>query len=196
MAGMIPDHHLTVPDAAEYLGVSERRVRDLIVSGDIAGVRVGQRRWAVDAASVVSWGTAHPRGGRRLTQQSQWALICMLANGTIDWIPPLTAHRTRKRIDEWTPEQIADAVAPAIRAGWPPWIGPQTPKPHIRAFEQALSPDPGLRKLGLQHIEDDRTFYFQELRWRWWHDHGVEYDDFWAAPEVPIDRLKSGTMGT
>lgn len=43
MARMIPDHHVTVPQVAEYLGVSERRVCDLIVGGEIVGVRVGQR---------------------------------------------------------------------------------------------------------------------------------------------------------
>ena len=184
---MIPDHHVTVPQVAEYLGVSERRVRDLIASGEIVGVRVGQRQWAADAASVVSWGSAHPRAGRRLSLESQWALICLLGRGTTDWITPLVAHRTRKRIDEWTPEQIADAVAPAIRGGWPPWIGPQTVKPHTIALEQAISPDPGLRELGLKHIEDNRMFYYQELRWRWWHERGVEYDDFWAAPDIPAD---------
>lgn len=182
---MIPDHHVTVPQAAECLGVSERRVRDLIAGGEIVGVRVGQRRWAADAASVVSWGTAHPRAGRRLTLESQWALICLLGHGPTGWITPLVAHRTRKRIDEWTPEQIADAVAPAIRGGWPPWIGPQDIKPRTRAFEYAISPDPVTRELGLKQIADDRRFYYQELRWRWWHEHGVDYDDFWAAPDIP-----------
>lgn len=123
----------------------------------------------------MSWGAAHPRAGRRLTLESQWALICLRGRGLTAWITPLIAHRTRRRIDEWMPERIADAVTPAIRGGWPPWIPPLSAKPNTRTFELAISPDASLRALGLKQIEDDRTFYYQKLRWRWWQERGVEY---------------------
>lgn len=61
-------------------------------------------------------------------------------------------------------------------------------------LDQAISPDPGLRAPGFKHLEDDRKFYYQELRWRWWHERGVEYQYFWAAPDIPIDGPKSGRM--
>jgi excisionase family DNA binding protein len=184
---MIPDHHLTVREAADHLEVSERRVRDLIASGDIAGVRVGQRQWAAERLSVVDWATAHPRAGRRLTLESQWALICELGNGSTDWITTLVRHRTRKRIAEWTPEQIADAVSPAVRSGWPPWIGPQTRRPDLRVFEHATSAEQWRRAFGLQQLAEDVEFWRQSQRWHWWHDRGVEYDDFWGAPDIPAD---------
>lgn len=103
MARMIPDHHITVPQAAEYLAVSDRRVRDLIASGETVGGRVGQRQWAADAASVVSSGAARAHSSRRLSPESQRTLIRLLGNGLTDWITALVAHWTRKRIGEWTP---------------------------------------------------------------------------------------------
>lgn len=98
MTGMIPEGHFTVRRIAEFLGVSERRVRDLIARGEMVATRVGGRSWAISVEDALVWEHAHPRRGRRLTNEAQWALMAELTGGRTDWFSPLLRHRTRQRI--------------------------------------------------------------------------------------------------
>lgn len=45
MTGMIPEDHFAVGAIAQFFGVSERQVREVIECGEMAAVGVGQRAW-------------------------------------------------------------------------------------------------------------------------------------------------------
>ncbi len=62
MTGMISEDHFTVGAIAQFLGVSERRVREVIERGEMAAVRVGQRSWAIPPEAAVAWAHAHRSG--------------------------------------------------------------------------------------------------------------------------------------
>lgn len=59
--------YVSITDAAEYLGVTDRTVRNRIACGDLAAYRLGSRTIRVDAreldALLKPIPTAHRRGG-------------------------------------------------------------------------------------------------------------------------------------
>jgi len=66
-----------VVDAAARLGVSPRRVRQLLDTGDLAGERVSGR-WVVDEESLRQ-AASRPGAGRPLSPASAWALLGVLS---------------------------------------------------------------------------------------------------------------------
>ena len=131
---------LTVDEAAEYLEVSSRRVRALLARGELKGSRAEGGAWVTTDAAVVVWRNAHPRAGRRLTNEAQWALISELNIRPNDWMSPLLRHRTRQRVREWTPEQFSNAVA--MRGPMPEVLNQIGLLPHLTGFEKAENADP------------------------------------------------------
>lgn len=148
MTGMIPADHFRVSAVAQFLGVSERRVREVIERGEMAAVRVGHRSWAI------------PPGGRRRV------VSCSpTARSAIDERGAVGAHRrtrgwrdglvlvvatpshpgTHHAVD---PRRISDAVSQrgpmpeAMRGTW-------RRQPDLTAFEYAEHPDPEVHRRGL-----------------------------------------------
>lgn len=77
---------IAVSEAAAQLGISEPRVRQLLVSGDLDGRRLG-RMWLVSAESVAQMrlrGVRPP--GRPLGPRRAWALLDLLAGGDAPWL--------------------------------------------------------------------------------------------------------------
>lgn len=186
MTGMIPKGQYSVRRMAGFLGVSDRRIRELIERGELSATRMGKRSWAIKVDDARVWEHVHPRRGRRLTNDAQWALIAELAGGLRDWMSPLLRHRTRKRIREWTPQQIADAVSQ--RGEMPEAMQDRAGRlPHMAAFERAESPDRDAHLRGLADIADQQEFWHQRQRFEWWEKRGIQFQDFWAAPDPPAD---------
>ena len=71
---------LSLADASALLGVSSERVRQLVVAGDLPGVRFGNA-WAVPRSSIDARRHASNRRGRPLSAQRAWELI---AAGDVD----------------------------------------------------------------------------------------------------------------
>ncbi len=65
---------VSLNDAAQVLGVSAERVRQLVVAGDLPGVRFGNA-WAVPRMSLVARGSHQPRRGRPLGARRAWERI-------------------------------------------------------------------------------------------------------------------------
>lgn len=63
---------LSLPEAAESLGVNERRVRQRIADGSLRARKVGGR-WLIDEADLA--GAGERRAGRPLSALSAWALV-------------------------------------------------------------------------------------------------------------------------
>jgi excisionase family DNA binding protein len=89
---------ITVRDAAERLGVSEPRVRQLLASGDLAGRRLG-RAWLVSADSVAKMQERGARPpGRPLGPRRAWALLDLLAGGDAAWLASSARSQLRARL--------------------------------------------------------------------------------------------------
>ena len=70
----MPSDLVSLNDAAQVLGVSPERVRQLVVAGDLPGVRFGNA-WAVPRVSLVARGSHQPRRGRPLGAGRAWESI-------------------------------------------------------------------------------------------------------------------------
>ena len=71
---------VSLNDAAQVLGVSAERVRQLVVAGDLPGVRFGNA-WAVPRSALVARQGQEPRRGRPLGVRRAWEAI---AAGDVD----------------------------------------------------------------------------------------------------------------
>lgn len=81
---------LSLADASAILGVSSERVRQLVVAGDIPGVRFGNA-WAVPRELVVARRHVSNRRGRPLSPQRVWEVI---ADGDVD-LSNVSQYRNR-----------------------------------------------------------------------------------------------------
>ena len=61
---------LTVPVAAQRLGVTVGRVRQLLADGTLTGEKIAPRCWLVDAESVTRYAATDRRPGRKPVQDS------------------------------------------------------------------------------------------------------------------------------
>lgn len=65
---------VSVAEAAEKLGVSERHVRRLTAAGELHGRRIGDR-WLIDADAVRHRSRSEPQPGRPLSTRMAWAVL-------------------------------------------------------------------------------------------------------------------------
>lgn len=76
---------IAVREAAQQLGVSESRVRQLLVAGDLHGRHIG-RAWLVDSDDLARLRGQQRRSGRPLGPRRAWALIDLLSGGSAPWL--------------------------------------------------------------------------------------------------------------
>lgn len=76
---------IAVKDAAQRLGVSESRIRQLLIAGDLNGRRIG-RAWLVDADDVARLQGQQRRPGRPVGPKRAWAIIDILSGGGAPWL--------------------------------------------------------------------------------------------------------------
>jgi excisionase family DNA binding protein len=87
---------LSVADVAVELGVSARRVRQLLASGEMDGQQVG-RSWVIDGAAIDR--LRPKRAGRPWSAASAWAVLELAAGGDPE-LSPVERSRARKRLAE------------------------------------------------------------------------------------------------
>jgi excisionase family DNA binding protein len=85
---------LSVPQAAGQLGISPRRVRQLLDAGELSGHRIGTHV-VVDAASVARRLAVPPQVGRPASPRLAWAAIAALSPADA---PELTDRLLRHRL--------------------------------------------------------------------------------------------------
>lgn len=85
---------LSVSEAAERLGVNERRVRQLIGLGRLSAYKVG-RQWIVDPTAVDQMRRVDRRAGRPYSSRNAWGLLMLAASREAAWLS--NAERTRLR---------------------------------------------------------------------------------------------------
>lgn len=87
---------LGVADAARELGVSPRRVRQMLADGVLAGNQVG-RSWVIDSEQLRQLGHRRPEVGRPWSPASAWAVLA-LADGHTPDLSPVDRSRAKKRL--------------------------------------------------------------------------------------------------
>jgi len=87
---------LSVVDVAEELGVSPRRVRQMLADGVFSAERVG-RAWVIDAEQLRQVEHRRPEVGRPWSPKSAWAVLA-LADGEEPDLSPVERSRARKRL--------------------------------------------------------------------------------------------------
>jgi excisionase family DNA binding protein len=94
----------SVVEAAIELGVSERRVRQLLQSGDLNGNRVG-RSWVIDHDALIDYKARARLNGRPWNPMSAWALLAAASGMELD-ISSMERSRARKRLRENSWEEL------------------------------------------------------------------------------------------
>lgn len=84
---------VSLADASQLLGVSSERVRQLVVAGDLPGVRFGNA-WAVPRDAVAARCQVSNRRGRPLGGRRVWQAIC---SGEVD-LSNVSRYRNRAEV--------------------------------------------------------------------------------------------------
>jgi len=88
---------LSLADASALLGVSSERVRQLVVAGDLPGVRFGNA-WAVPRNAVAARRQASNRRGRPLSVERVWESIAL---GDVD-LSNVSRYRNRGEVHRYS----------------------------------------------------------------------------------------------
>jgi excisionase family DNA binding protein len=86
-----------VAEAAQQLGVSPRRVRQLLADGRVPAVRIG-RAWAIEQRDLDRLSNRRSSAGRPWSRSSAWAALGV-ADGRESSLAPLDRSRARRRLD-------------------------------------------------------------------------------------------------
>ncbi|MDJ0497497.1 MAG: helix-turn-helix domain-containing protein [Acidimicrobiia bacterium] len=87
---------VSVVEAAEYLEVSPRRVRQMLADDLLAGRQIG-REWAIERRSVESLKQHRGPVGRPWRASSAWAVLA-IADGAGSDLSPMDRSRARRRL--------------------------------------------------------------------------------------------------
>jgi excisionase family DNA binding protein len=98
---------IAVRDAAQRLGLSESRIRQLLIAGDLNGRRIG-RAWLVDSEDVARLQGQQRRSGRPVGPKRAWAIIDLLSGGSAPWLSYSERSQVRSyaaRLEEASPDE-------------------------------------------------------------------------------------------
>jgi excisionase family DNA binding protein len=123
----------SVAAAARQLGVSDRRVRQLLAAGKLRGERFG-RDWVVDSGDLERHRRANRSAGRPWRPAAAWAVLA-LANGQDPDVSAVERSRARRRLADRGLVGLADSLRD--RATFKRFYG------HPAAFERLLG-EPGV----------------------------------------------------
>jgi len=108
---------LTATQLAERLGVTTRRARDLLRTGEITGHQLANGTWLADSDAVARYEVSASRGsGRTLDAATAWGLLWELSGLDAGWLSASTRARVRRRIRDLDAEALAAAVSKRTRA--------------------------------------------------------------------------------
>jgi excisionase family DNA binding protein len=88
---------MSVTEAARSLNRDPSRVRALVGSGRLPGIRIGNH-WAVDRLAVEQRKRAHPQAGRPFEPHNAWALLLLAAGREVRWLDASSLWRLRSAL--------------------------------------------------------------------------------------------------
>ena len=104
-----------VADAASQLGVSPRRVHQMVAAGRLDGLRIG-RSWVLDRADVQRIALSRPESGRPWNPSSAWTVLA-LASGNPVIGSPVERSRAKKRLQHGL-EPLANRLRSRAQSHW------------------------------------------------------------------------------
>lgn len=102
-----------VAEAAAELGVSSRRVRQMLADEVLAGERVG-RAWAIEREQLRRAARSRPEVGRPWSAASAWAVLALADRRDPD-LSPVERSRARKRLAQGLDVMVGRLAARADR---------------------------------------------------------------------------------
>jgi hypothetical protein len=167
---------LSIPQAAEQLELSPARVRAMVVSGQLAGEKIGGR-WVVERGEVERRRKQGGLPGRRFTAMNAWALLVIASDGSfspeegvtsvdeaLSHLPPSTRSRLKRLLRQEGLENLA------------PRLGARARVLHYRAHPgelERVEKDPALMDTGITGAARFRLIS------------GREVDGYLSASELP-----------
>lgn len=88
---------VSIPEAADILGLSPARVRALASGGQLQAAKVGGR-WLVERAAVEARRRRKGSGGRPFSPHNAWALLVLASGEDVDGIGPSVRSRLRRAL--------------------------------------------------------------------------------------------------
>ncbi len=88
---------ISIPEAANVLGLSSSRVRALVVRGQLPAAKVGGR-WLVERAAVEARRRRKAPGGRPFASHNAWALLLLASGKDVEGIDPVVRSRLRRAL--------------------------------------------------------------------------------------------------
>jgi excisionase family DNA binding protein len=82
------------PDAAAELGVSVRRVYDLVASGRLPAQRFGNRL-LIERGGIGAWAKARSSGGQPFSPARAWGLLFLADGEPAPWLDPVSRSKLR-----------------------------------------------------------------------------------------------------
>lgn len=86
---------ISVPDAADALGLSPARVRLLAANGGLPAQKIGGR-WLVERGGVEKRRSRGSAGGRPFAPRNAWAVLSLASGEDVDQIDSVTRSRLRR----------------------------------------------------------------------------------------------------
>lgn len=137
--------------AARHLGVSGRRVRQLVAAGELPAHRVG-RAWLIPAASVASMRTHRSRRRRPLSPSSAAVFLGALDEFLGAQAPALklATYRDRSRARARVRQLVCDDAPMDLLRAWLPSTSRRMEMGYLGPVEEVAS-DPGVALTGISH---------------------------------------------
>jgi hypothetical protein len=88
---------ISVPDAADALGLSPARVRLLAANGDLPAQKIGGR-WLVERNGVEKRRSRGSAGGRPFAPRNAWAVLGLASGDEVDGVDPVVRSRLRRAL--------------------------------------------------------------------------------------------------
>jgi excisionase family DNA binding protein len=97
---------LSVREAASILGVSPQRIRAMLTSGELSGVKVSGV-WIVEDLSARERASAEPEPGAPFSEVNAWAIMDLASGGEAKYVSSRDRWRARQALEEHGLERIA-----------------------------------------------------------------------------------------
>ena len=105
-----------IADAARQLGVSPRRVHQMVAAGRLDGLRIG-RSWVLDRADVQRIALSRREAGRPWNPSSAWNVLALASGGPVRGGSPVERSRAKKRLQHGL-EPLANRLRSRAQSHW------------------------------------------------------------------------------
>lgn len=109
---------ISIPDAAQSLGLSRNRVREMAVHGRLGALKIGDR-WLVERSAVEARRRKGGHSGRPFEAHNAWALLLLASGVEVEEIDPSVRSRLRRAL---ATDGLEDLTPRLVRRGEGQWF--------------------------------------------------------------------------